>query len=302
MKQLRTFNSNDKIAVISNDAGATNLIVNWVKLFKGSILPHMTGPAKKIWEENFPDITLMDLEKSVTEATIILTGTGWGSKSEKVAREFAKKNNVYSIAVLDHWTNYSLRLDKNNYNDLPNEIWITDLEAQKEVNKYYPKIKTLLMPNNYLIETLKEIDKASKTNIKQIQKKLLYLLEPIHVCWPGSEIPEIQALNYFLKNYDALTENNDVEIILRPHPSEEISKYQKWLSKKEKRYNLRITNSESLASQIAQADFIFGCETYAMEIASNAGKPTFSTIPPWGHRGSLKCPEIEYLSDLIPKC
>ena len=42
-------------------------------------------------------------------------------------------------------------------------------------------------------------------------------------------MPEIQALNYFIQKYQSLVLTNNVEIILRLHPSEDISKYSSWI-------------------------------------------------------------------------
>ena len=40
------------LAVVCHDAGAANLIVEWLKDYSGDLKACMEGPAKIIWEKN----------------------------------------------------------------------------------------------------------------------------------------------------------------------------------------------------------------------------------------------------------
>ena len=55
------------LAVVCHDAGSANLIVEWLKEYKGIIKVCMVGPAKSIWEKHFPDIKLNSLDNIIND-------------------------------------------------------------------------------------------------------------------------------------------------------------------------------------------------------------------------------------------
>ena len=139
----------------------------------------MSGPAKKLWLEQVPEIKLQSLKHCLSKTNVIITGSGWGSKSERTARKFAKINNIRSISIVDHWTNYQIRFSNWNDLDIPDEIWVADLKAKKKVEAIYPQICVRCLPNLYLKNSVREIKHLTSRFKNKKKKNILYLLEPI---------------------------------------------------------------------------------------------------------------------------
>lgn len=292
------FSKSDKVAAIFNDAGAINLATDWLELANCTVRPFMTGPAAKIWENRFPASMCKDLETALTSSNIIITGTGWGSETEHLSRVFARDKKLLNIAVIDHWTNFSTRFIYKGVEVLPDEVWVSDSFAKNEVEKTYPSVSTRLLPNLYLESKVKAIKKLCNERDNGNKQRILYALEPVKAQWGGKIDPEFQALDYFIENLKHLNLHEDVEIILRPHPSEPDNKYSDWLFGNQQ-LNIEIQKDRPIEQQIANADYVVGCETFALIIAAEAGKNVICSIPPWGHSCRLRSNRIKMLSDLV---
>ena len=120
------------LSVVCNDAGAANLIVNWLDGYKHNVFPCMEGPAKKIWNSKFPNSKLLALDVALEKSRVLLSGTGWSSNLEHNARVQANMSKMTNIAVIDHWTNYKERFIRNTKEVLPDSILVSDKYAKKK--------------------------------------------------------------------------------------------------------------------------------------------------------------------------
>jgi hypothetical protein len=117
------------VGVVCYDAGGTNQILAMLRhSYPDNVLAYMEGPAKVLWDNAFSGMC-NNLSELLAETTTLITGTGWGSNLEHVARIDAKKRGIYSIAVLDHWTNYEERFVRGCEKVLPDELWVVDKYA-----------------------------------------------------------------------------------------------------------------------------------------------------------------------------
>jgi hypothetical protein len=289
------------VAVVCHDAGAVNLIISWLSQSVGlKLRAHMRGPALGLWQSAFPEISVMSLEEALNGAECLLSGTGWASRLEHDARLMARSRGIPAIAVIDHWINYRERFVRDGLEILPDEVWISDDEAFAEANRCFPSLVLRQFPNEYLlaqvaqVRTLDAMRDASKT------ENVLYALEPIRQSWSGKDIRtgEFQALDYFLSKLTSLGLKDTVKIRLRPHPSDEKNKYNEWMHSRRTKFDLELAPTESLAQAISWADWVVGCESYALVVGLSAGKKTLSTLPPWGHFCRLPQPGLIHLSRL----
>jgi hypothetical protein len=90
-----------------------------------------------------------------------------------------------------------------------------------------------------------------------------------------------------------------VKIRLRPHPSDPLGKYDDWPLRYPK-LDLSVEESGALAEQIAWADWVVGCETFALVIALQAGRIAVSALPPWAPHCRLPQRELVHLRNLLP--
>lgn len=290
------------VAIVCHDAGAANHVIAWVKngLLVGERRVVMEGPARKLWLNNGMDDA--DLYPSLSEAlgsaASLVSGTGWGSDLEHDARVLAGKLGLPSAAVLDHWVNYMSRFERQGVLQYPDELWVTDPYAYAIAKREFPGIAVCLMKNAYVDGLVRNISDVSRSPDSH-EAQVLYVLEPARSDWgrPGTS-GEFQALDYFIRNIDLLGMGEKPEIVLRPHPSDQIGKYDQWMTAHPE-FCIRLDNSSDLALAIAHAQCIVGCQTYAMVVALAAGKKVVSSLPPWAPSCSLPHSEILKLASLV---
>jgi hypothetical protein len=225
----------------------------------------------------------------------LISGTGWASNLEHDARKLAREMGIRSIAVIDHWAGYRERFVRDGELILPDEVWVSDAYAKAELMRCFPEIPVSQLPNLYLEELVNEIAAFQPELPNENPQKVLYLLEPIRRKWNDDFRPgELQAFEYFV-DFLKSKQCNDVNMLLRPHPSDEPGKYSDWINRFPG-LNIQIDSKSSLASQIAWADWVVGCETFALIPALEAGRIVFSSLPPWAPPCSLPHLGIRYIS------
>ncbi|WP_415886890.1 hypothetical protein ACMXYO_02570 [Neptuniibacter sp. QD37_6] len=298
------FSSLKSIAVVAHDAGAANLLAFWLKDEVDrsewhKFLFYVAGPAEHIFRQLFPaaKYCAYDLQSMIKKSDLLLSGTGAGSSLEYDARHYARQQGITSIAIIDHWVNYPIRFERDGQRILPDEIWVCDAYAQEKALNCFPEVCVRQIENYYLNSLVERIrtlsnDEDTHNGIKNV----LYLLEPIGNYW-GTDSGEFDALEYFLQYLASLKAASEYKIILKPHPSEPTDKYKGYVGEYGK-YSIEIAYDEELYSLIGWADWVVGCETFAMVVALSAGKDTFSTIPPWGKPCRLPYENIIQIRDI----
>ena len=292
------FNSNDRIGIIANDAGAFNLIMGWVSHHKFlNFYFCLSGPSKKIFQNNNLFDSIYDIEKIMKTCNVIITGTSYESMLEHNARLKAKKLKIKSIAVIDHWVNYELRFIRNKKKVLPNIIWVFDEFAEKKAKNIFENINIERQKNFYINDLAKKINKLEK-KIKYKNTNILYVLEPMRKN-PRLKgyLYEYEILDFFINKISKINFDNDLDIKLRLHPSEESKKYDKWLHLQHQK-NISISSAKSLCEDISWADIVIGYDSYALVVANAASKICFSSKLPTDGDSKLMIKDLKYLRDI----
>ena len=121
-------------------------------------------------------------------------------------------------------------------------------------------------------------------------------MEPIRKQWAHrktNQAPEIESLIWLRNNLDKIIRfleiKDQINICLRPHPSEKSSKYAKFIEEWGDCSNtkLRISGVEDIFDDIYESDIVLGCETQALVIALMMNKQVGSILPPWAPKCSL---------------
>lgn len=273
----------DPIAVACHDAGAANLILAWLAAQPQlDVRPVMEGPAARLWAGRFPDRpTLGSLEDAMNGAASLLSGTGWGSVLEHEARRLAKTRGLPSAAVIDHWVNYPQRFERGGETVWPDAFWVTDDMAAGLARRAFPGGTVRLKPNLYLDEQLAAIARSGSE-----PAGILYVLEPARSGWGRGQAGEFQALDYFFSNLAALGVASGTPVRLRPHPSDPPGKYAGWAGRRNG-VTVAIDASDDLAEAIAGAEWVAGCESFALVVALAAGRKVVCTLPPWAPQCAL---------------
>jgi len=214
----------------------------------------------------------------------------------------AKKQQKKVIVFLDHWVNYRERFIRNNEECLPDEIWVGDHYAERIAKDNFSNLKIKLIENPYLLDIKKQLSRLGKIRVRG--NSVLYVCEPIreHAYFKhGDEhywgYTEEEALRFFLTSIDEMFKAKK-SIIIRPHPSEFLNKYD-WVFDEFNHNDIKIDNKKTLLEQIFDSDIVVGCETMAMVVAILAEKEVISSIPPGGRACVLPYKEIKIIKDYL---
>jgi len=289
------------LAVVCHDAGAANLVISWLTGYAGQVKFCMDGPARVLWENTFPKASAFTVEEALNNAASLLSGTGWASDLEHKARRLARTKGIRNVAVLDHWINYRERFVRDGEVVLPDVLWVGDADAEAEARRCFPALPVRRLPNLYLETLMSEVAAHGPAPARLDPCNILYVLEPIRQDWMGTSEPgEFQTLDFFLESLPSLGIAENAKIRLRPHPSDWRDKYNNWPLRYPK-FDLVIEDDGALAEQIAWADWVVGCETFALVAALQAGRIAISALPPWAPRCRLPQHGLLHLRDLVAR-
>ena len=296
------------VGIVAHDAGGAELISSWVlnKLEEYSFTFLLEGPALKIFKDklNF-DLDLKSRDEILSNSDWLLCGTSWESNLEKEILIKAKNTSLKVVSYIDHWINYEERFLLKKSICLPDEIWVGDDEAFRIAKSLFKDTIVILEKNQYFVDQKKRINELLLNKKKQKTGRALYVCEPIreHALMQYGKADflgydEITAMKFFLDNFLDI-DRNISKIMIRPHPSEDHSKYT-WV-KEYSHADIAIQADRSLVDQIIDSDTIFGCESMAMVIALMAKKKVYSSIPHKGRPCILPHKEIKKMSNYIPE-
>ena len=291
-----------KVGICCHDAGAAEIISSYIKQKNIAPLYCLSGPAIKVFERKIGRIDNMLLTDIVKNSNWLLCGTSWKSDLEWNIIKEAKKQQKKVIVFLDHWVNYRERFIRNNEECLPDEIWVGDHYAERIAKDNFSNLKIKLIENPYLLDIKKQLSRLGKIRVRG--NSVLYVCEPIreHAYFKhGDEhywgYTEEEALRFFLTSIDEMFTAKK-SIIIRPHPSEFLNKYD-WVFDEFNHNDIKIDNKKTLLEQIFDSDIVVGCETMAMVVAILAEKEVISSIPPGGRACVLPYKQIKIIKDYL---
>ena len=287
------------LAVVCHDAGAANLIVEWLKDYTGDLRVCMEGPAKIIWEKHFPSGKLISINRVIKDSKTLLSGTGWGDL-EHSARIQAKKRSIKNIAVIDHWTNYRERFIRDGNEELPDVIIVSGNYAYRLAKNFPPSTLVIELPNNYLQVEAKLASSERLRKCRVPIENILIIAEPLRQKKKGKDTYlEFEAIEFLLNNLNKINiSSRAVNILLRLHPSEPLVKYDNILKKyKDSVSKFHLSKNTHLYQDIAWADLVVGMNSFALVVALTANVPTMSILPPLSIDCILPYKEIMHLKD-----
>jgi len=290
------------IGVVAHDAGGAEIIASHILQKRWDCQYHIDGAAKRVFFRKIGHLESRALHSLIQDCEWLLCGTSFLSDLEWQAIGLARKKGKKSVVVLDHWTNYRQRFFRKNIGNFPDEVWVGDGWAYDLAEKYLPEVDVKLYPNPYFREIQREMLHLPKETRAGGGLRVLYACEPLRedgIALYGDPhywgYTEEEAVRYFLKNLSKLGPKIE-KVILRPHPQEEVGKYD-WVSR-EFKGPIFCREPGTLIEQIHQSDIVAGCATMAMVVGLIMGKRVVSCIPPGGKTEPLPHPEIEKIEDL----
>jgi len=291
-----------KIAVVCHDAGASEILVAYIKKNFEQASWTLYAPYGSPFEE------IADREGLETQSSLdfygfdaLFFGTGW---QEKIEREFvkeAKLSGIPSFAFLDHWSSYRERFDypdKSWRRNLPNYVVVSDKKAE-QLAKQFALAEVLRVDNFYL---KKQVERIHQEEVFPTDN-LLFLSEPTQ---------EVALSTYADENYWGFTQYSALEEILnnfekfeckglhiRLHPSQEKHNYAKVLKKfPHIKSQIYPANFYPLEKDLLRSKMVIGFDTMALYTAALLGKAALSFLPSDNREFLLPLPSSHQLKSL----
>jgi hypothetical protein len=210
--------------------------------------------------------------------------------------EIALSRGIPVIAALDHWINYKERFEQNNKTISPTYLLAFDDESESRIRQEFQNPSVIRAQNFYLQKTLQEIRKIETQHISK-PFDFVFIGEPLSRSSENDLWTEYDAIKYFfiaLRNY-GLT---GAKILVKPHPSEEISKYDEFVPSDFK--NVKIETDLDLPWILAMTKTVVGCHSMALYIAELNGNTVYTALP-YGIQPKVPLDKAKPLMKLAPK-
>lgn len=273
---------NKKITVASHDAGGAEVLSSF--LLRNNIKADFVlgGPAVDIFNRKIGDFKLVALQDAAESSDCLLASTSWASDIELRAIKEFKALGKPTYSFMDHWVNFKERYVRCDEVILPDKVIVGDAQAILVAHNCFNSDIVFYEENCYFLDIKEELKKVEKISFNMDVKNILYVSEPISKsakAFHGDEnhwgFTEDEALLYFLHKMHCF---GDVNLIIRPHPSEDEEKFN-WVLEKN-HSSVIIRKNRPLLQEIIDAEIVVGVGSMAMYIGLLANKRVISSIPP----------------------
>jgi hypothetical protein len=285
-----------KLQVCSYDAGGGNVLAHLVHAMNLKTSFVIGGPSLAIYTALFPEFTVQNSNNLHPDTDLLISSTGWQSSHEFEIMEEALLKGIPVVAALDHWVNYKERFERNGKAIFPTYFLAFDDESERRIYQEFHSPSVICVQNFYTQRVLQEIkDLETQHNSKLFD--FVFIGEPLSRSSENDLWTEYDAIKYFfiaLRNY-GLT---DAKILVKPHPSEEISKYDEFVPSDFK--NVKIETDLDLPWILAMTKTVVGCHSMALYIAELNGNTVYTALP-YGIQPKVPLDKAKPLMKLAPK-
>lgn len=265
-----------QIQVCSYDAGGGNVLANLVDGLGLDTSFIVAGPSVEIYAGLFHQFSVQNKKTLDLTTDLLISSTGWQSSFEFEKIGEAVSRGIPVVAVLDHWTNYIERFERLGKKISPTFFLALDDYAEKKILHDFINPKVLKAKNFYIARILAEIENL-RSSITNNSYDLIFVGEPLSRTGGSSRWNEIDAIKELFK---VLRSNGlaDLRVAIKPHPSEESTKYDRYIPSDFK--NVNIVDKTKLSVLLAESKAVVGCHSMALYIAELCGNRVYTILPP----------------------
>jgi len=218
-----------------------------------------------------------DIQTLIDTSDVIITGTGWQSKSEQETLRIAKRSGKPCFVLLDHWQSFRARFTEECINDFPPScLIVTNMYAQHLASSEVPEIPCVQIQDLYLDSIVQEYNQIDSPNSTLELDRVLYLSngQPYNFDLPFGQLIQIKKLlDLFSVNLD-LSRRFDKRVAIRAHPADQNIPLNILES-----FGLSMElESGALVEQLHRASLVVGADTYALYVAMRIGRPVVTVL------------------------
>jgi len=145
-------------AIVAHDAGGAEVLSAYVRQQGLDCRFALAGPALAVFQRKLGAIDNLPLEQALAGSSRLLCGTSWQSDLERRAVELARAAGKPVLIDPDHWVNYRMRFEQDGQLVLPDEVWVSDAEAERIAAQALPQVALRRMENPYFAELRAALD------------------------------------------------------------------------------------------------------------------------------------------------
>ena len=268
IEKIQELSITPNILISAHDLGGANQILHSTKNLN-NVDYVLTGPALQVAHEinikNLIDPGNLDLQ---LYSELIIGSNSSLQFSDYLLESAQSIDNLKVTGYLDHWVNYKTR-----WKFIPDKIVTTDLVAFVSALRFFgPRVR--LQQNAYLKSIRHKLYEQERNDEKISSPTALFILQPIENAYKHGADFATCFCGHVLK---VLESKNFSSVILRSHVDASPEDCKKYLNVEIS--NIRIIQSswkESIESDLIQADWVLGMDSYALYVAKKLGKRTYS--------------------------
>lgn len=260
-----------KIGVVANDAGGAEQISWLLRQLPQQILAKLEGPAKILFEKSQLQYSFVEDLEQLIECDVLITGSGWMTKLELTAIEFAKKQGIPCLTMLDHWVNYRERFQRAGLIKVwPQHIGVTNSLALQKAQVLFPDNPIWLFPDFQIKHYQKILG-----NVAIQRNSILVVLEPPPKHHLNSSLADETIVQLIEKSIEMKHSKGIDSLILRLHPSQTDTSHLGFYPDK---YSdqIEFSSNYSLLEDLKRSSTVVGISSYALYLAAMCEIETFS--------------------------
>ena len=287
-----------KVLTFSNDPGGSNAIISVANALVNNtdfvVKNYVNKNGVNIWRNSNVDFEFLDdwSHSRISETfsqfkpDFILCGTSENCKLEKNIWQMAKKNDLVSAAIIDHW-----RFQKEHFlyeGSLfsPDYIFAIDEETKTELLGLGIKPKSIIITGQPYFETISSFkDNMSFyefclcNNFHTERKIITFASDTVEKSCPGLGYNEKTILELFLSNLSSIKKDilNQYQLIIKLHPKEDGNELEQIISDEYKSI-LPVTIIKNVDSKklVYHSDIVVGMFTMLLLESYLMNKKTLS--------------------------
>ena len=186
------------------------------------------GPAIEIWQRAGEDVVT---ELPTQGGDVLVTGTGFSS-FESDCWAWAAAAGVPSLAVVEAWTNFELRLNdparkaKGAGPAQPDAIAVIDETSRRTIEaEGWCRARLFVVGQPYLQAQVARLSEArSRTKRNPSQPTLVFFSEPVDVDF-GREVRGFDQFEVYEAVAEAAAPLDGIRLLVKPHPRESVERW-----------------------------------------------------------------------------
>ena len=261
------------------------------------------GPAKNLWLEEGETVEHLDIESDrdiaqVTASTdLVVTGTGFGPFERQIWQSL-RGHEQKTFAVIDSWATFKRRFIGDKQDErliLPDAIGVVDDWSLRQIqNDQWSNVPLHVVGQPHLQQITDAVLSRRRRRAANRETTLVFFSEPIREDFPDGS----RGFEQFGVFSDVLTNLNDgqpLRVLVKPHPRELSSKWEKLVTEWPVNSPLKLELSEQNADDLLGfADGVIGMTTMVLVEAALSRVPTVSCQPDRGEK------ILPFIDEILP--